>query len=63
MSLIEKAEQQFEEDEARELERKLRRNEFTLEDFLEQLKTMRKMGPLQSILGMLPGCPASSSRR
>jgi signal recognition particle subunit SRP54 len=55
MSLIEKAEQQFEEDEARELERKLRRNEFTLEDFLKQLKTLRKMGPLQSILGMLPG--------
>ena len=55
MSLIEKAERQFEEDEARELERKLRRNEFTLEDFLKQLKTLRKMGPLQSILGMLPG--------
>ena len=55
MSLIEKAERQFEEDEARELERKLRRNEFTLEDFLKQLKTLRRMGPLQSILGMLPG--------
>jgi signal recognition particle subunit SRP54 len=55
MSLIEKAERQFEEDEAKELERKLRRNEFTLEDFLKQLKTLRKMGPLQSILGMLPG--------
>jgi signal recognition particle subunit SRP54 len=55
MSLIEKAEKEFEEDEARELERKLRRNEFTLEDFLKQLKTLRKMGPLQSILGMLPG--------
>jgi signal recognition particle subunit SRP54 len=55
MSLIEKAERQFEEDEARDLERKLRRNEFTLEDFLKQLKTLRRMGPLQSILGMLPG--------
>jgi signal recognition particle subunit SRP54 len=55
MSLIEKAERQFEEDEAKELERKLRRNEFTLEDFLKQLKTLRRMGPLQSILGMLPG--------
>ena len=51
MSLIEKAEQQFEEDEAKELERKLRRNEFTLEDFLAQLKQIRRMGPLQSILG------------
>jgi len=55
MSLIEKAEAQIEEDEAKELERKLRRNEFTLEDFLKQLKTVRRMGPLQSILGMMPG--------
>jgi signal recognition particle subunit SRP54 len=55
LSLIEKAESQYEEDEARELERKLRRNEFTLEDFLKQLKTIRKMGPLQSLLGMMPG--------
>jgi signal recognition particle subunit SRP54 len=55
MSLIEKAEGQIEEDEAKELERKMRRNEFTLEDFLKQLKTVRRMGPLQSILGMMPG--------
>jgi signal recognition particle subunit SRP54 len=55
MSLIEKAERQFDEDQAQELERKLRRNEFTLEDFLKQLKTIRRMGPLQSILGMMPG--------
>ena len=55
MSLIEKAEAQVEEDEAKELERKMRRNEFTLEDFLKQLKTVRRMGPLQSILGMIPG--------
>ena len=55
LSFIEKAEKQVDEDDAKELERKLRRNEFTLEDFLKQLKTLRKMGPLQSILGMLPG--------
>jgi signal recognition particle subunit SRP54 len=55
MSLIEKAESQIEEDEAKELERKMRRNEFTLEDFLKQLKTVRRMGPLQSIMGMIPG--------
>jgi signal recognition particle subunit SRP54 len=55
MTLIEKAERQFDEDEARALERKLRRNEFGLDDFLEQLKTMRKMGPLTSLLGMIPG--------
>ena len=55
MSLIEKAEAQYEEDEAKELERKLRKNEFTLEDFLKQLKLVRRMGPLQSLMGMIPG--------
>jgi signal recognition particle subunit SRP54 len=55
LSLIEKAEQQFDEDEAKALERKLRRNEFTLEDFLGQLKQIRRMGPLSSLLGMMPG--------
>ena len=55
MSLIEKAERQFDEDEALELQRKLRRNEFGLDDFLDQLKAMRRMGPLQNILGMIPG--------
>jgi len=55
MSLIEKAERQFDDDQAAELERKLRRNEFGLDDFLDQLKTIRKMGPLTSVLGMIPG--------
>jgi signal recognition particle subunit SRP54 len=55
MSLIEKAEQQFDEDEAKELERKLRKDEFTLEDFLKQMRQLRKMGPLTSLLGMMPG--------
>jgi signal recognition particle subunit SRP54 len=55
LSFIEKAEQSVDEDEARELERKLRKNQFTLEDFLDQLKRLRKMGPLTSILGMIPG--------
>ena len=55
LSFIEKAEAQIDEDEAKQLERKLRRNEFTFEDFLSQLKMMRKMGPLQSLLGMIPG--------
>jgi signal recognition particle subunit SRP54 len=55
MSLIEQAERQFDEREALALERKLRRNEFDLDDFLKQLRTMRKMGPLSSILGMIPG--------
>jgi signal recognition particle subunit SRP54 len=55
MTLIEKAEREFDEDEARELERKLRRNEFGLDDFLGQLRTIRKMGPLSNVLGMIPG--------
>ena len=55
MSLIEKAEKEFDEDEAKAFERKLRKNEFGLDDFLDQLKMVRKMGPLTSILGMIPG--------
>jgi signal recognition particle subunit SRP54 len=55
MSLIETAGRQFGEDDALELERKLRRNEFDLDDFLGQLKAIRKMGPLTNLLGMIPG--------
>jgi signal recognition particle subunit SRP54 len=55
MSLIETAERQFDEDDARELGRKLRRNEFDLDDFLDQMRTVRKMGPLTNVLGMIPG--------
>ena len=55
LSLVEKAERQLDEAKAKELERKIRREEFTLEDFLEQMQQVRKMGPLQSLLGMLPG--------
>ncbi len=55
MSLIEKAERLLDETQAAELERKLRRNEFGLDDFLDQLKMVRRMGPLTSLLGMIPG--------
>jgi signal recognition particle subunit SRP54 len=55
LSLIEKAEQAIDEDEAAALEEKLRKNEFTLDDFRNQLKTIRRMGPLESVLGMIPG--------
>ena len=55
LSLIEKAEQAIDQDEAEELEEKLRKNAFTLDDFRKQLKTIKKMGPLESILGMIPG--------
>src|SRR5687767_11708231 len=55
LSLIEKAEQAIDQDEAEELEEKLRKNAFTLDDFRKQLKTIKKMGPLESIMGMIPG--------
>ena len=55
LSLIEKAEQVVDQDEAAQLEEKLRKNDFTLDDFRKQLKTIRRMGPLESILGMIPG--------
>jgi signal recognition particle subunit SRP54 len=55
LSFIEKAEQSVDEQEAKDLERKLRKNQFTLDDFLDQLKRIRKMGPLTSLLGMIPG--------
>jgi signal recognition particle subunit SRP54 len=55
LSLIEKAEQQVDEQEAEALQEKMRRDQFTLEDFLTQMKQVRKMGPLSGVLGMLPG--------
>jgi len=55
LSLIEKAEQDLDQSEAEELERKMRQDQFTLDDFLKQLKQVRKMGPLSSVLGMMPG--------
>jgi len=55
LSLIEKAEQAVSLEDAEQLEEKIRKNEFTLEDFREQLRTIKKMGPLEQILGMLPG--------
>ncbi len=55
LSLIEKAEAAITQEDAERLEEKIRANEFTLEDFRDQLKTIRRMGPLESIIGMLPG--------
>jgi signal recognition particle subunit SRP54 len=55
LSLIERAEAQFDEKEAKKLEKKLKKNEFDLEDFRSQLKQMKKLGSLEDILGMLPG--------
>jgi signal recognition particle subunit SRP54 len=55
MTLIEQVEKQTDEDRAKELERKIREERFTLDDFLEQLQQVRKMGPLQGLLKMIPG--------
>jgi signal recognition particle subunit SRP54 len=54
LGLIERAEKTIDEKKARELERKLREDDFTLEDFRDQLKQIRKMGSLEQIMGMLP---------
>ena len=55
LSLIEKAEEVSDQEQAEELERKIRKQQFTLEDFLSQMRQVRKMGPLQNILGLMPG--------
>jgi signal recognition particle subunit SRP54 len=55
MTLIEKAQDAYDEERATELERKLRKQEFGLDDFLEQMRQVRRLGPLQSLLGMIPG--------
>jgi len=55
LGLIEKAQEAIDEKEAEEVARRLRKSEFTLEDFRAQLKQMKKMGPLDQILGMIPG--------
>jgi signal recognition particle subunit SRP54 len=57
LTLIEKAEQAFERDKAQEAAEKLTTGQFTLEDFLEQMQQIKKMGPLQNLVGMLPGVP------
>src|SRR6478752_4128766 len=58
LTLVEKAERQMDERQAAELERKIRKQQFTLDDFLEQMKQVRRMGPIGNIIGMLPGMGA-----
>jgi len=55
LSLIDKAQQAFDEKQAAELEQKIRQNNLTLDDFLSQMQQMKKMGPLKDLLGMMPG--------
>ena len=63
LTFIEKAESQYDAEQAAELERKMRKAEFTLEDFLAQLKQVRRMGPLTNLLGMVPGLSAAKELR
>lgn len=55
MTLIEKAQAAFDQKQAEELQRKIRKDEFNLEDFREQLKQIKKLGPLDQLIGMIPG--------
>jgi signal recognition particle subunit SRP54 len=55
MTLVEKAERQMDERQAQDLERKIRKEQFTLDDFLEQMKQVRRMGPLGNLIKMMPG--------
>ncbi len=55
VTLVEKAQEQIDEEEALRLERKMRKNQFTLEDFYNQIQQIKKMGPLSSVLEMIPG--------
>jgi signal recognition particle subunit SRP54 len=62
LTLIEKAEKEMDQDKAREAAEKMARAEFTLEDFLEQMRQVRKLGPLQDLLAMLPGIPGAKEQ-
>lgn len=55
LSLIEKAQTSFDLEQAKEMERKMRKDDFNLDDFLDQMQQVKKLGPLEDILGMLPG--------
>ncbi len=62
LSLVEKAQAQFDAKEAIDLEKKIRKDAFTLEDFRDQLRRMRKMGSLEDIIGMIPGMNAKNMK-
>jgi signal recognition particle subunit SRP54 len=55
VSLVERAAEAVDEEDAKRMEEKMRKGQFTLEDFLEQLRQMKKLGSLESVVGMLPG--------
>ncbi|MEL6209212.1 MAG: signal recognition particle protein, partial [Pseudomonadota bacterium] len=55
MSLVEKAQQEFDQDEAKRLEEQLSKGEFSLDDFLKQMQQIKRLGPLRKVMGMIPG--------
>jgi signal recognition particle subunit SRP54 len=61
LSLVEKAEREMDQDRARESAQRMLKNRFTLEDFLTQLREVKKLGPLQDLLAMMPGLPGKAS--
>ncbi len=62
VTLVERAQQNFDDEKARTLEKKLRRQEFTLEDFYDQLQQIKNMGPLDELLKMMPGMSGKATR-
>src|SRR6266542_3808889 len=62
LSLIEKAEKELDQDKAREAAEKMARAEFTLDDFLVQMRQVKKLGPIQDLLAMLPGVPGAKQQ-
>ena len=63
LGLIERVEETVDREQAEEMARQLRRSEFTLEDFRDQLRQVRKLGPLEQVISMLPGLGALAARR
>ncbi len=55
VSFVEKAQQQFDENKVKKIEEKIRKSQFSLEDFLDQLQEVKKMGPVSQLIGMIPG--------
>lgn len=62
LTLIEKAQEDYDDEKAKELEKRLRKNQFTLEDFLEQMGQIRKMGGIAKVLGMMPGMNSNAMK-
>ena len=63
LGLVEKAQQAVSEHDAMKLAERMKKNDFTLEDFLEQLRSVRKMGPLEDIIKMIPGAPKDAAAK